>query len=312
MKHIPVLLKETIKYLDPKPNQNFIDCTLGGGGHSQEILKRILPNGKLLAIDLNAETIEIAKKNLQEISKQIIFHQGNFSNIKTIANNHQFTDIFGILFDFGLSSILLDKEYGFSFQKDQPLLMNFAGREGLTAEKVVNTYSNKDLASIIWKYGEERYATKIAQKICLYRKQKVIKTTSQLVEIIRTAVPANYEKGRLHPATRTFQALRIEANDELGAIQRGLAGALEILAPKGKIVCISYHSLEDRIIKGFFQQEAKDCICPKEIDVCRCGHKARLEILTKKPITAGAEEIKQNPRSRSAKMRVAEKIQKQI
>lgn len=308
MKHIPVLLEEAIQYLDPKPNQNFIDCTLGTGGHTQEILKKTLPSGKVLAIDANAETIKIAEKRLKEFSKRIIFHQGNFANIKTIASSRQFTNISGILFDFGLSSILLDKEYGFSFKKSQPLLMNFGGNSNLTAEKILNSYPSRKLTEIISKYGEERYALKIAQKICFYRRQKLIKTTDQLVEIIRSVVPANYENSRLHPATRTFQALRIEVNNELKVIKDGLKGALEILAPEGRTVCLSYHSLEDRIVKDFFKQEARNCVCPKEIDVCQCGHKAKLKIITKKPIVASAEEIGRNPRARSAKMRVAEKI----
>ncbi|MEW6407910.1 MAG: 16S rRNA (cytosine(1402)-N(4))-methyltransferase RsmH [Patescibacteria group bacterium] len=308
--HVPVLLSEVIKYLNPKPNRNYIDCTLGGTGHARVILERIKPEGKLLGIDLNEKSLTLAKRNLEKFKKRIIFHQGNFSNLKKIVYEYKFNSISGILFDLGLSSYLLNESrYGFSFQVNGPLLMRFDGRsDDLTAEKVVNSYLEKNLAKILWQYGEERYAKKIAKKIVSERKKKAIKTTFDLVKVILETVPASYKKKKIHPATRTFQALRIEVNCELENLKKAIEQAKELLEPRGRIVCISYHSLEDKIVKKFFLQESKDCLCPKEFPVCRCGHKARLKIITKKPIVPSLDEIKQNPRSRSAKMRTAEKI----
>lgn len=308
--HIPVLLEEVIKYLNPKPNKNYIDCTLGGGGHTKAILEKTGPQGKLLAIDLNKESLILAKGKLEKFKTRIIFHQGNFSNLKKIAYEYKFNSISGILFDLGLSSDLLNESrYGFSFQVNGPLLMRFDGRsDDLTAEKVVNNYSEKKLVEILWKYGEEKYAKKIAKKIVSERKKKAIKTTFDLTKIILKAVPKSYKTKKTHPATRTFQALRIEVNRELENLKKAIEQAKELLEPAGRIVCISYHSLEDKIVKKFFLQESKDCLCPKEFPVCRCGHKASLRIITKKPIVPSLVEIKQNLHSRSAKMRVAEKI----
>lgn len=282
--HIPVLLKEAIENLNPQPNQNFVDCTIGGGGHSTAILERIKPEGKVLGIDLNKEAIE----KLKDI-KNLILVNDNFVNLKSIAENNNFHPINGILLDLGFSSDLLEASgRGFSFLKDEPLDMRFDVRSDLTAEKVVNQYSEEDLIKIFKEYGEEKFSRRIARQIV--NEKQPIKTTAQLVEIIKRAVPSFYQHLRIHFATRIFQALRIEVNDELNNLREVLAQAEEILEPEGRIAVISFHSLEDRIVKRFFK-----------------GSEA-LKIITKKPIIADDYEIEKNPRSRSAKLRIAEKI----
>lgn len=309
--HLPVLLNEVIEYLRPQANKNYIDCTLGSGGHAEAILKKIGPRGKLLAIDLNQESLTLAKKRLAKYKNQIIFYQGNFANLKKIAYECNFHSVSGILFDLGLSSDLLTWEkFGFSFQTKGPLLMRYDGKkEGvITAEKVVNQYSVNALARIFWEFGQEKYAKQIAKKICEVRRLKPIQTTSDLVEIILKAVPTHYREKKIHPATRVFQALRIFVNDELENLKKALWQSKEVLERGGRIVCLSYHSLEDRIVKNFFRQEAKDCLCPKEFPVCRCSHQKWLKVITSKPILPRKEEIQKNPRARSVKMRVAERI----
>lgn len=284
--HKPVLLKEVIDYLNPQPNQNFIDCTIGGGGHSKVILEKIKPSGKILGIDLNREALE----NLKDLNNLILI-QDNFSNLKSIVEKNNFYPVNGILLDLGFSSDLLENSgRGFSFLRDEPLDMRFGLRNDLTVEKIINQYQEEDLIKIFKEYGEERFSKRIAEEIIKERKKNNIKTTLQLVEIIKRVVPSYYQHSRIHFATRIFQALRIEVNNELNNLKKVLPKAIEILQPKGRIVVISFHSLEDRIVKRFFK-EKKD-----------------LKILTKKPITPSLEEIQENPRSRSAKLRAAEKI----
>ncbi|MCK5320364.1 16S rRNA (cytosine(1402)-N(4))-methyltransferase RsmH [Candidatus Parcubacteria bacterium] len=313
-KHIPVMLNEVIDFLSPKKNQNFIDCTLGGAGYTVAIAKLILPKGKILSIDLdklavrNAETV-IKKENLKNIK---IAH-GNFKDIAKILQNNwenpQDAKINGIVFDLGLSSAQLkDERRGFSFQLDAPLDMAFGAQQECSTEQIINNWREKEIEKILKDYGEERFAKSIARRIIDARKDIEIKNTKQLVDIIAEAVPGKYRNNRkIHFATRTFQALRIATNDELNSLKKALPEALNILTKGGRIVVISYHSLEDRIVKHFFKKEAKDCLCPPELPVCRCGHKAGLKIITKKALPASAEEVKKNPRSRSAKMRVIEK-----
>ena len=314
-KHIPVMLNEVINFLSPKKNQNFIDCTLGGAGYTIAIAKLILPKGKMLSVDLdkmalkNAEAI-IKKENLKNIK---IAH-GNFKDIAKILQdnweNPQETQINGIVFDLGLSSAQLqDERRGFSFQLDAPLDMAFGVQQAYSTEEIINNWREKEIEKILRDYGEERFAKSIAKGIIDARKDSKIKNTKQLVDIIAEAVPGKYRNNRkIHFATRTFQALRIATNDELNSLKNALPEALNILAKGGRIAVISYHSLEDRIVKHFFKKEAKDCLCPPELPVCRCGHKAGLKIITKKALLPSAEEVKKNSRSRSAKMRVIEKI----
>ncbi len=281
--HVPVLLKQAVEYLQIKENENFIDCTLNGGGHAKEILKRNRPEGKVLGIEIDKEVFEKIKK---ENIERLVAVNENYSNLKEIAERNRFDNVSGILFDLGMSSYHIDEsERGFSFKKNEPLLMNYSGSEP-TAEEIVNQYSLKDLERIIKEYSEEKFARKIAQRII---EERPIKTTFQLTETIRKAVPRHYQQGKIHFATRTFQALRIETNQELENLKQALPQALEILEKGGRLVAISFHSLEDRIIKNFFKEKG-------------------LELLTKKPVLPDEEEIKSNPRARSAKLRAAKKL----
>lgn len=309
--HVPVLLKEVIENLNPKPNQNFIDCTLGGGGHALAILKLNSPRGKMLGIDLDKSAIEIVKlkmKNEKLKVNRLIAVNANFKDLKKIVLQNNFKNISGILIDLGFSSMqIADPEKGFSFLLDAPLDMRY-GEEGETASEIINNRPRSELERILKEYGEERFAKQIAKEICEARKRKPIRTTFELVGIISKAVPKRFQHGRIHFATKTFQALRIAVNDELNNLKSVLPQAVEILAPGGRLAVISFHSLEDRIVKYFFKRESTDCLCPKEIPFCQCKHKASLKIITKKPIIPTEEEVEINPRSRSAKLRVAEKI----
>ncbi|MBN1326144.1 16S rRNA (cytosine(1402)-N(4))-methyltransferase RsmH [Candidatus Falkowbacteria bacterium] len=307
LQHKPVLLEETIKYLDPKSGENFIDCTLGGGGHARIILEKTASSGKLLAIDLDIKAIEIAKEDLKEFSSRVIYINDNFSNLENIAKVSGLNKFEGILLDLGLSSIELDDpNRGFSFKKNAFLDMRF-GSGGKTASDVLNTYKESELARIFKEYGEERYSKQIAKEIVSFRGKEKITTTSQLVSIIEL-VYKNKPRPKIHIATKVFQALRIEVNDELNNLKKVLPIASNLLNKGGRIVVISFHSLEDRIVKEYFKQESRDCLCPPNVPVCRCNHKASLKILTKKIIQPSEQEIKYNPRSRSAKLRAAQKI----
>jgi 16S rRNA (cytosine1402-N4)-methyltransferase len=333
-KHIPVMLDEVIKYLDPKQGENFIDCTLGGGGYTLEIAKRVGENGKVLAIDLDENAVENVKSQIKNHKlKNIILANGNFKDLQNIIKgltpspspsqekgSREEIKWDGIIFDLGLSSAqLADKSRGFSFQLDAPLNMEF-GIGNLefgsnSTKDIVNKWKQDKLEKIIREYGEERYAGRIARGIVEQRKIKPIITTGQLVEIIESVVPASYKYNhrksgarKIHFATRTFQALRIATNQELENLEIALPQAIDLLKTGGRIAVVSFHSLEDRIVKNFFKKESKDCLCPTEFPTCQCGHKARLKILTKKPLLPSNVEIENNPRARSAKMRAAIKI----
>ena len=298
--HIPVLPKEVLQYLDPKPNENFIDCTIGEAGHAIEILKKTSPGGKLLGIDLNDDSLKSSEFKIKESGldgKRIVLANDNFANLKNIAERFNFRPVQGILFDLGISSEELEKSgRGFSFLKDEPLLMTLRKDikpDDLTAEKIVNNFRTEELEKIFKEYGEERFAGRIAARIAEERKRKRIKTTGELVEIIRKALPAKYKYGKIHFATRTFQALRIATNDELANLEKALVQALNVLSLRGRLAVISFHSLEDRIVKNFLKERQRN---------------NSVKILTKKPVRPGEEEIAGNPRSRSAKLRAAEKI----
>lgn len=293
MAHTPVLLKEVIKYLNPQSNQNFIDCTINGGGHSFEILKHTVPAGKVLGIDWDPTIIgrlRLGIKNGQQ-KKGLILVCDNFVNLKEIIFKNDFKPVHGVLLDLGMSSEQIEQSgKGFSFLRDEPLDMRFNPEQNiLTAGKIVNNYSEKELVQIFKQYSQERFSERMARIIAERRRIKAIKTTSQLVEIIRQAIPRRYQYGRIHFATRVFQALRIAVNDELNNIKKVLPQIIEVLEPAGQAVIISFHSLEDRIVKNFIREQAK---------------LGKVQIMTKKPIGVGQEEIKQNPRSRSAKLRV--------
>jgi len=304
MVHVPVLPKQVLEYLNPKANENFIDATIGEGGHSIGILEKNKPNGKVLGIEIDSEQIKNCGKRLKKFKDRIILVNDSYTNLKEIVEKNNFGSINGILFDLGMSSWHLEESgRGFSFLRDEPLIMRYArnqtqslklktglNSEILTAEIIINQWPEKKLAKIFKEYGEERYARRIAQGIVQNREIQPIKTTGQLVEIIRKAVPSGCQHRRIHFATRAFQALRIAVNDELNNFEKVLPQSMEILGKGGRMVIISFHSLEDRIAKNFLKAESK---------------KGLLKILTKKPITAGSEEIKSNPRARSAKLRAA-------
>ena len=295
MVHIPVLQKEVLEYLDPKPNENFIDATIGNAGHTLTILERNIPAGKVLGIDADPEIIKNTKYSIQNTvyKNRVILVCDNFANLKEIVKQEKFKSVQGILFDLGMSSWHLEESgRGFSFLKNESLDMRYNPRNPLTAARIVNYYSSQEIEKILKDYGEERFAKKIAQKIIEIRKIKPIETTSQLAEIVKSATPHWYHRKKIHPATRTFQAIRIAVNDELNNLERALPQTLEILKPGGRLAVISFHSLEDRIIKNFLKEKAKENI---------------LKILTKKPIKPSLGEIKINPRSRSAKLRAAQK-----
>ncbi|MCK5062173.1 16S rRNA (cytosine(1402)-N(4))-methyltransferase RsmH [Candidatus Parcubacteria bacterium] len=323
-KHTPVMLKEVLEYLRPGPGQIFIDGTLGGGGYALALANAVGKDGRVLGIDLDKTAIEhVAKLIANNKLSNIRLYNGNFKNIdkiyKEFLKERQSASLHGIVLDLGLSSAQLKSQSrGFSFQLDAPLDMAFgqttddrqqtADSRQQTTEEIVNQTPQWELEKIIKEYGEERYAKSIAKRIVGVRKERNIKTTKELVEIIKQAVPSSYRHGRIHPATRTFQALRIATNDELGNLRAALDAAVKILSPGGKIAIVSYHSLEDRIVKRFFKKEARDCICPPAAPVCVCGHKALIKIITKKIVKPGQEEIKANPKARSAKLRVAERV----
>lgn len=309
--HKPVLLDEVIEYLDPKPNQNYIDGTVGAGGHAERILEKTGPHGRLIGFDLNAEAIKQAGKRLKKYKNRVTLYHSNYSQIdRVVYEQSGLHKISGVLLDLGISSFQLEsKSRGFSFQIDGPLDMRFGGPDQtLTAEEIVNKWSEKELIGILQSYGEERHSWAIAQEIVKARKEKIIKTTGELVQIIEKVYSNKPKPKKIHPATKTFQALRIAVNDELDSLRRALPQALSVLSPKGRLAVISFHSLEDRIVKQFFRQEATGCLCPPEFPVCRCGHKEQITLITKKVITPSLAEIKQNYRARSAKLRVAEKI----
>lgn len=306
--HVSVLLNEVIEFLDINEDGIYVDCTLGGAGHSKEIIKRLSSKGKLIGIDQDINAINAAKETLKVYSN-VIYVQDNFSNIKDILNTLNIDKVDGILMDLGVSSHQLDEaERGFSYMHDAPLDMRMNREASLTAREVVNEYSKEDLHRIIRDYGEDNFAKRIAEFIVSKRQEKSIESTFELVEIIKAAVPAKFRREGPHPAKRTFQAIRIEVNKELEVLKNSLGDCIELLKPDGRIVIITFHSLEDRIVKLEFKHSENPCDCPKDLPICACGKKPSLKILTKKPVEASDEELERNPRSRSAKLRCAQKI----
>lgn len=307
--HIPVLMREAIAFLNLSGGERIIDANLGLGGHAAVILEKIGKHGQLLGIDRDAQVLTTAKQNLAAHLDRVTLVHNTFSQLSEIALSHSFSEVDGILFDLGLSSWQLERENrGFSFRRDEALDMRMDQSQGLTAAELLHASTESDLHKIFRDFGEEPFARPIAAAIVRREKTSRISRTGELVEVILSAVPPKFRHGRIHPATRVFQALRIAVNDELNELKKVLPQALTVLKHKGRLVVISFHSLEDRIVKEFFKQESKDCICPPELPVCRCNHRATLTILTKKPITPTGEELNNNPRARSAKLRAAQKI----
>jgi len=304
--HIPVMLDEVLKQLDPQPGQCFIDATVGAGGHSEAILKAIAPHGRVLALDADPAALDVARQRLAPHCHRIQFVNASFDQVARVAQRHSFTPIHGVLLDLGLSSMQLSAvERGFSFQSEGPLDMRYDPSGPTTAADLVNNLSQSELADLLYRLGEERRSRAIARAIVAARP---LRTTRELAEAVLRAV-GGQGKARIHPATRTFQALRIAVNAELDILSRALPEATALLTPGGRLAIISFHSLEDRIVKNFFLQESKDCICPAEQPVCTCNHRATLRIITRKPITASNHEVNLNPRARSAKLRVAERLE---
>lgn len=309
-KHRPVLLDECIESLAIKKEGIYLDGTLGGAGHSREILKK-LDGGTLIGIDQDAFALEVSGERLREVQGNagLVLIKGNFRNMEHLIRAKGIDTVDGILLDIGVSSHQLDEaERGFSYQQDAPLDMRMDRSMAFDAATIVNTYSEKEIKDIIREYGEENWAARIASFLVKARNESRIETTGQLVDIIKAAIPAQARREGPHPAKRTFQALRIAVNDELGALKDAMDGAVRILKPGGRISVITFHSLEDRIVKNEFQSREKPCTCPPSFPVCVCGKKPELKVLTRKPVLPSEQELEQNPRSRSAKLRTAQRI----
>lgn len=310
MKHQPVLLSEVIEYLAIRPDGIYVDATVGGGGHALEIARR-LTKGCLIALDLDPQALSIAREALRDHLDQVELVHANYRDLEQILDELGIVEVNAVLLDLGLSSLqLADPERGFSFQRDAPLDMRFDPQNPLTAWKIVNEYGREELTHILREYGEERFAFRIAAEIVRIRKRSPIETTGHLVALIEQAIPKpaqrRYLQGQaIHPATRTFQALRIAVNDELGNLKEGLQAAFRRLASGGRLVVISFHSLEDRIVKHFMREKVRGCICPPDFPVCQCGRVPQAEIVGE--ATPSPEELSQNPRARSARLRALRK-----
>ena len=308
-KHIPVLFHEIMDIMAPQPGEVFVDCTLGGGGHSRGFLERMGDDGRLIGIDQDTNALQAAGANLAEFGDRVTYVHSNYNNLDEILNTYAPDGVDGILFDIGVSSHQLDeKDRGFSYMQDASLDMRMNQSQNFSAWDVVNTYSEEELHRIIKEYGEERWAKRVAQFIVEFRKEKPVETTGELVDIIKRAIPKGAREEGSHPAKRTFQAIRIEVNDELGVLTRTISVAAKHLKKGGRLGIISFHSLEDRIVKEQFRYLASDCICPPELPFCQCDKVSEVKILTRKPVTATKEELEANSRSKSAKFRAVVKI----
>ncbi len=306
--HVPVLFDECIEYLNIKPDGIYVDGTLGGGGHSFGIGQRLSEEGLLIGIDRDKDALKAAGEKLEDLKCQKILVQSTYSEVKEVLEELNISGIDGALLDIGVSSFQLDnKDRGFSYMHDAPLDMRMNRDDSFTAYDVVNGYSKKELAEIIKKYGEERWASRIADFIVKERKKEDIKTTGELVEIIKAAIPASARRDGPHPAKRTFQAIRIEVNSELDQLRDAIDRFCDVLNPGGRLCIITFHSLEDRIVKETYNRRLNPCTCPPEFPVCVCGKVSDVNKVTGKPIVASEEEVKDNPRARSAKLRVIEK-----
>ena len=306
-KHKSVLLEECIDGLNIKKDGIYVDGTLGGAGHSKKILEKLNNTGRLIGIDRDEEALNAAKQNLKEFNNVEYVH-GNHDDIKQILESLKITKVDGILLDLGVSSYQLDeRNRGFSYLGENDLDMRMDKSQELTAKTIVNTYSEEDLANIIYKYGEEKFSKKIAKNICEYRKKKQIETTKELVTIIEKSIPG-FAKKNGHPAKKTFQAIRIEVNNEIEPLQKTVADCIDCLNPGGRLCIITFHSLEDRAVKNAYVQAQGVCTCPKDLPYCICGCEEKGKIINKKPIIASKEEQEENSRSKSAKLRIFEKI----
>ena len=306
--HVSVLLEECIEGLNIKPDGIYVDGTLGGAGHSSQIAAR-LTTGRLIGIDRDPVALKAAGERLQPYADRVTLVHSNFCQIKQVLQDLGIAGVDGILLDLGVSSPQLDDgARGFSYMADAPLDMRMNNEDPLAAHTVVNTWPQEELKRILFTYGEERYAPQIAAAICRRREEKPIETTLELVDVIRSAMPAAALREKQHPAKRSFQAIRIAVNDELGSVEQVMKDAIPSLNPGGRLAIITFHSLEDRIVKQGMADAAKGCTCPPNFPVCVCGKKPKVKLISRKPITSTQEELNRNPRARSAKLRVCEKI----
>jgi 16S rRNA (cytosine1402-N4)-methyltransferase len=302
--HLSVLYQEILTAIQPRSPDKYVDCTVGAGGHALGILEQSSPEGQLVGFDLDPSAIAITSQRLKSFGARAILIHASYTGLKRELEKLGWQFVQGILLDLGVSSMQFDQpERGFSFREDAPLDMRFNPDQGQSAADLVNTLGEMELANLLWRFGEERFSRRIARQIVVHRP---LRTTRQLAELVKREYGG--KPGRIHPATRTFQALRIAVNRELEALEEVLPQAMGSLSPGGRLVIISFHSLEDRIVKQYFQHESQDCICPPEQPVCTCGHRASLKVITKHPITPSGSEIEHNERARSAKLRVAEKL----
>ena len=306
--HISVLLDECIEGLAIKPQGIYVDGTLGGAGHSCQIAKR-LTTGRLIGIDRDPIALKAAGERLAQVTDRATLVHSNFCEMKQVMEDLQIPGVDGILLDLGVSSPQLDDaQRGFSYMADAPLDMRMNSQDSLSAHTVVNTWPQEELKRILYTYGEERYAPQIAAAICRRREQAPIQTTLELVDVIRSAMPPAALREKQHPAKRSFQAIRIAVNDELGSVERVMSDAIDMLNPGGRLAIITFHSLEDRIVKNAMAEAAKGCTCPPNFPVCVCGKKPIVKLVSRKPIVSGDEELERNPRARSAKLRICEKL----
>ena len=306
--HVSVLLDECIEGLNIKPDGIYVDGTLGGAGHSSQIAKR-LTTGRLIGIDRDPVALKAAGKRLESYADRVTLVHSNFCEIAQVLKDLNIEVVDGILLDLGVSSPQLDDgARGFSYMADAPLDMRMNSEDVLNADTVVNTWSYEELKRILYTYGEERYAPQIASAICRRREQNPIRTTLELVDVIRSAMPPAALREKQHPAKRSFQAIRIAVNDELGSVEKVMKDAIPCLAPGGRLAVITFHSLEDRIVKTSMAEASKGCTCPPEFPVCVCGKKPKVKLISRKPIVSGKKELDANPRARSAKLRICEKL----
>ena len=309
-KHVSVLLQETIDGLAVKPDGIYVDGTTGGGGHSYEICKRLGENGRLIGIDQDTEALAAAEKRLEPFSGKVTLVKSNYAQMRDVLKQQGIDKVDGIVLDLGVSSYQLDNaERGFSYREDAPLDMRMDREQTLTARDIVNEYPESELYRIIKEYGEERFAKNIARNICKKRQDKPLETTLELVDVIRSSMPAKARNGKSHPAKRTFQAIRIECNQELEVLRQALDEMVDLLRDGGRISIITFHSLEDRMVKTSFRRLENPCTCPPDFPVCVCGNRPKGKVITRKPILPSEEECEENTRSKSAKLRVFERIE---
>lgn len=305
--HTSVMLDEVITHLDIKPGGIYVDGTLGGAGHAFEVCKRLGEDGRFVGIDQDADAIAASTKRLEPFGDKVRIVRSNYSDMAGVLKELGISKVDGITLDLGVSSYQLDNEArGFTYREDAPLDMRMDDRQEITAETVVNEYTKEQLAQVIAKYGEDKFARNIAKHIVEEREKEPIRTTGRLAEIVDGSIPMKFKKQGGHPAKRTFQAIRIEVNQELGVLENNIGDMIDLLAPGGRFCIITFHSLEDRIVKNAFRQAQDPCVCPPDFPVCVCGRQSKGKVLTRKPLLPSEQEMTQNPRSKSAKLRVFE------